>query len=107
MYKLRDLREDKDMTQQQIADILGVKLLTYQRYEYEQTQITAKHLNILADFFNVSTDYLLGRTKNSYNINGDNSGVQIVGNNKVGNINNGIDNDTIDKIMEILQSLKK
>ncbi len=60
--RLRDLREDKDMNQTQIAEILKTKQTVYSRYERGFQTIPVEHLITLADFYNVSTDYILGRT---------------------------------------------
>ena len=60
--RLRDLREDMDMNQTQIADILGIKQTVYSRYERGFQTLPTEHLVKLADFYGVSADYILGRT---------------------------------------------
>ena len=60
--RLRDLREDHDLTQQEIAQKLGTTFQYYQKYESGIRPITVERLEILADFYGTSTDYLLGRT---------------------------------------------
>lgn len=60
--RLRDLREDSDLTQQQIADILGTTKQYYQKYEKGVHPIPVDRLEMLADFYKTSVDYLLGRT---------------------------------------------
>ena len=60
--RLRDLREDHDMTQAQIAAILGIDQRVYSIYETGKRDILP-HLVTLADYYKVSTDYLLGREK--------------------------------------------
>lgn len=60
--RLRDLREDKDMNQTQVAELLNTKQTVYSRYERGFQSIPVEHLITLADFYNVSTDYILGRT---------------------------------------------
>lgn len=62
--RLRDLREDKDMNQTQIAKLLFTIQTVYSRYERGVLTIPVEHLLILADFYGVSTDYILGRTNN-------------------------------------------
>ena len=60
--RLKDLREDHDYTQQQVADAIGI---TQRKYSYIETgvqQLTAEVLVQLARFYAVSVDYLLGRT---------------------------------------------
>ena len=60
--RLRDLREDKDMNQSQIAELLHTSQTVYSRYERGFRTIPVEHLLILADFYEVSVDYILGRT---------------------------------------------
>lgn len=60
--RLRDLREDKDLKQVQVAEILGIQQTVYSRYERGYQTIPVEHLLVLADLYNVSTDYILGRT---------------------------------------------
>ncbi|MGN0633791.1 MAG: helix-turn-helix domain-containing protein [Oscillospiraceae bacterium] len=62
--RLRDLREDKDLNQTQVAKLLFTSQTVYSRYERGVLTIPVEHLIILADFYNVSTDYILGRTNN-------------------------------------------
>ncbi|MPN17364.1 hypothetical protein SDC9_164717 [bioreactor metagenome] len=63
MYqKLRDLREDHDLSQKDIAELLSVSQATYSRYESGILDIPSISLIKLADFYKVSVDYLLGRT---------------------------------------------
>ena len=60
--RIRDLREDRDLTQQKIADHLHIKQNTYSQYENGQRQLPLSVLIALADFYQVSTDYILERT---------------------------------------------
>ncbi len=62
--KLRGLREDNDLTQQQIADVLGTSQTMYARYERGANEMPIHHLITLCKFYNVSADYLLGTTPN-------------------------------------------
>ena len=62
--RLRDLREDSDLTQKQIADFLKIKQNTYSQYENGQRQLPLSVLIALARFYNTSTDYILGLTNN-------------------------------------------
>lgn len=57
---LRDLREDKDLTQTDIANILGTTQQVYSRYEKGVNQIPLHHLVTLCKFYKVSADYILG-----------------------------------------------
>lgn len=63
--RMRDLREDNDKTQQEIAEILNTSQTMYARYERGANELPIHHLIALADYYNVSTDYLLGRTDNT------------------------------------------
>ena len=63
--RMRDLREDNDKTQQEIAEILNTSQTMYARYERGANELPIHHLLALADYYNVSTDYLLGRTDNA------------------------------------------
>lgn len=60
--RIRDLREDQDLTQQELANILNITQRSYSRYENDERGIPLETLCALADFYNTSTDYLLGRT---------------------------------------------
>lgn len=65
MYKrIRDLREDSDMTQTQIAKMLGMSQTGYSKYETGENDIPTQILIKLADFYGTSVDYILGRTNN-------------------------------------------
>ena len=57
---LRDLREDADKTQTQIAEVLGTSQTMYARYERGANELPLRHLVKLAEYYHVSTDYLLG-----------------------------------------------
>ena len=61
--RIRDLREDADLSQREIAAYLGIQQTVYSRYERGFQTIPLEHLIRLADYYNVSTDYLLGRTR--------------------------------------------
>ena len=63
MYqRIRDLREDHDLTQKQIAGILGMSQTGYSKYETGENDIPTAILIKLARFYNTSVDYLLGET---------------------------------------------
>ncbi len=67
--RLRDLREDAGINQTQVAKLLFTSQTVYSRYERGVLTIPVEHLLILADFYNVSTDYILGRTNNKSRTN--------------------------------------
>lgn len=60
--RLKDLREDKDLTQNDVAKILNTTQQQYSKYEIGIRLIPIDKLNKLADFYKTSTDYILGRT---------------------------------------------
>lgn len=62
--KIRGLREDNDMTQQQMADLLGTSQTMYARYERGANQMPLHHLIKVCKIFNVSADYLLNTHPN-------------------------------------------
>ncbi|MBQ4074691.1 MAG: helix-turn-helix transcriptional regulator [Clostridia bacterium] len=62
--RIRDMREDADLSQKQIAAYLGIAQTVYSRYERGYQTIPLEHLIALADYYHVSLDYLTGRTKN-------------------------------------------
>ena len=61
-HRLRDLREDKDLKQKDLAEYLQIHQTTYSDYELGELNIPVVVLHKLADFYGVSVDYLLGRT---------------------------------------------
>lgn len=61
-HNIRNLREDNDKTQQELADYLNVKQTTYSKYELGKINIPIEVFLKLADYYQVSVDYLLGRT---------------------------------------------
>ncbi len=62
LRRLRDLREDNDLKQRELARVLGVATNTYSQYENGLVTLTAEALCVLADFYGTSIDYLLSRT---------------------------------------------
>ncbi len=59
--RIRDLREDKDKTQKEIADLLNMQLTVYRRYELGERELPLWAAIKLADYYDVSLDYLVGR----------------------------------------------
>lgn len=62
MNRLKELREDKDLYQKDIADFLNIDQSNYSKYELEKVNIPIEYLRKLADFYNTSIDYILYRT---------------------------------------------
>ena len=60
---IRDLREDHDMTQQEIADVLGTSQTMYARYERGANELPIRHLISHCRLFGVSSDFILGLEK--------------------------------------------
>ena len=61
--RIRDLREDHDKTQSEIAEMLGTSQTMYARYERGASELPIRHLIRLADYYRVTTDYILCRTE--------------------------------------------
>ena len=61
-HRIRDLREDKDLTQKQMGEILSCSQRVYSNYERGELDIPTEILIKLADFHKVTTDYILNRT---------------------------------------------
>lgn len=62
MNRLKDIREDNDLFQKDIADLLKIDQSNYSKYELEKINIPVDTLHKLADYYNTSIDYLLCRT---------------------------------------------
>ena len=60
--RLRELREDRDMKQSDVAALLGTSQQYYSKYETGKYEMPVHYVVVLADFYGVSVDYLLGRT---------------------------------------------
>lgn len=62
MERIRELREDSDLKQQDIANLLQTTQQVYSRYEKGINEIPVRHLILLARFYDVSLDYIVGET---------------------------------------------
>lgn len=62
--RIKDLREDRDITQKELAEYLHIKQNTYSQYENGHRQLPVDTLIALAQYYNTSTDYILGLTDN-------------------------------------------
>lgn len=62
--RLKDLREDNDLTQKEVAAVLGIDQRVYSNYETGKREIPTRFVILLADFYNISTDYILGVSDN-------------------------------------------
>lgn len=60
--RMKELRKERKMTQQELADAFSVRVRTYQGYEYGDSYPEVAKLIALADYFDVSLDYLVGRS---------------------------------------------
>lgn len=60
--RIRDLRNDRDMTQKEVAELLHMQLSVYRRYELGEREIPVWAVILLAEYYGTSTDYLLGLT---------------------------------------------
>lgn len=70
MNRLRDLREDRDLKQSDIAKILNISQQYYQCYESGKNEIPTRHLITLAKFYNISIDYIVGITDTPRTLDG-------------------------------------
>ena len=64
MNRIRDLREDKDLKQAELGEMLGISQKTISDYEIEKTEPTKEIWIKLAQYFNVTTDYIMGNSNN-------------------------------------------
>ncbi len=62
MYRIRDLREDRDLSQREIAKVIQTTPQQYSKIETGKADISGEKLVLLARFYNVSADYILGLT---------------------------------------------
>ena len=62
MYRIRDLREDRDLSQSEIAKVIKTTQQQYSKIETGRSDISGEKLILLAKFYNVSVDYILGLT---------------------------------------------
>lgn len=60
---MRDLREDHDLTQEKVAQLIGTSQTMYARYERGASEMPIRHLINLSNLYDVSTDYILGLSK--------------------------------------------
>lgn len=69
--RLKDLKEDADLTQKQVAELIGVSMNHYGKYERGETDIPLEKAVILADYYGVSLDYIAGRTNSKGGLHND------------------------------------
>lgn len=62
VQRIRDIREDNDLTQTQIALVLKTNQKVYSRYETNENELPIRHLITLCRYYNISADYILGFT---------------------------------------------
>ena len=65
---LREMREDRDIRQQTIADLIGTTQQQYSKYEKGKSDLPLRVLPILAEFYDVSADFLIGRKGDYFNV---------------------------------------
>ena len=64
LKRLRDIREDRDLKQKNIAAVLGISIQQYQLYESGKREIPVHHLKTLCEYYQISSDYMLELTDN-------------------------------------------
>lgn len=68
--RIRDIREDRDLTQTEIGNILGIKYQQYARYENGERELPLHHAIALARYYDISLDYLVGLVQVPRTLNG-------------------------------------
>ena len=68
--RIHALRKDRNIRREDIAKEIGISFQSYRRYETDERDPSAPTIVAMADFFNVSTDYLLGRKDEPFEVNG-------------------------------------
>lgn len=63
MYRIRDLREDRDLSQAEIAKVIKTTQQQYSKIETGKADISGEKLKLLAEYYNISADYILGLCK--------------------------------------------
>lgn len=103
MIRLLELRNEKGLSQRELARIMNVSQGTYNNWENSNTQPSIEQLVSLADFFEVSVDYLIGRTDEIGNA------IQPINrpHDNVGRLLNSVDAETQEAIITILKKLQK
>jgi len=66
MYRIRDLREDRDLKQEELARVIRTTQQQYSKIETGKSDISGEKLILLAKYYRVSTDYILGLTNDPY-----------------------------------------
>ena len=104
--KLRDIREDHDLTQKEMADILNVKRPAYSLWELGINIIPLKYLIKFADYFNYSLDYVLGLTNNKHKyLNNKGLNLKAIANNiKNLRIKNNLSQENLANILGVTQA---
>ena len=86
--RLREIRENSEKTQTEVAKYLGVTRQAYNNYELGNRQLNPDMLDKLADYFNVTTDYLLGREESPKIIGKDEKEIEKIIENTIENLSN-------------------
>jgi len=100
--RIRDLREDSDMTQQEIADYLGTSAQHYGKYELGNAEIPFERAMALAKYYNVSLDYIAGLTNNKKGLS---QGELPLDKQHLLELISKSDNTTCKEVIEILKAL--
>ena len=100
--RVRDLREDSDMTQQEIADYLGTSAQHYGKYELGNAELPFERAIALAKYYNVSLDYIAGLTNNKKGLS---QGELPLDKQHLLELISKSDNTTCKEVIEILKAL--
>lgn len=104
---IRNIREDNDLSQAKVAEFLNITQQYYSKYELGDYELPLRHLIKLGEFYNVSTDYLIGKTKykNTY----DELNKKVIKNKTIGELINDIitlDSNSRKFIIEFIELMK-
>lgn len=107
MNALKELRKSRKLNQKDIADYLGITQQAYQKYEYGTSEMSGSTITKLADFYGVTTDYLLGReTSNPFEgVSLDEEDIEFF--TALANLPSNIRKCTLQLLFELLKETKK
>ena len=99
MNRLKELRQEKKLTQQELAKVLEFPLRTYQRMENGESQIKPDKVEVLADYFGVTEGYLLGYTNNRFGVSQILKAIE----EKMSNTDSALNKEVLESTMKIIE----
>lgn len=100
--RIRLLRIDRKLTQKELAEELGIGYSTVQGYEQDLNKLSKRGLRLLATFFNVSEDYILGNTKSKQPSEGNEQPIEVVA-----HVDDEVKGVSVQNALEIVDKLEK